>query len=309
MKNLPEPCVKGAAGARRNVDGVLLLNKPAGISSNGMLQQVKRLFGAKRAGHTGTLDPLASGLLPLCFGEATKFAGELLDAHKSYRARIRLGETTTTGDAEGVILQRARVYCERVAIESALAQFRGQIEQIPPMYSALKHAGRPLYSYARRGETIHRAPRRVTIFELALCELALPEMVVDVMCSKGTYVRVLAEDIGAYLGVGAHLRGLVRTGIGPFQLSQAHTPDQIAAFLEPEDALLSVDTLVQSLPRMDLRPDEECLFLQGRSVGTIRPGGLRVRVYGTEQRFLGIALTGENGIARPKRVISAIAVN
>jgi tRNA pseudouridine55 synthase len=171
---------------RRAVDGLLLLNKPTGITSNGVLQQLKRLFRAQRAGHTGTLDPLASGLLPLCFGEATKFGGELLEAQKAYRATIRLGETTSTGDAEGDVVQSAPVACSVEAVQSVLTRFRGEIEQVPPMYSALKHAGRPLYSYARRGETIERPPRRVTIYELALREISLPDLVVDVVCSKGT---------------------------------------------------------------------------------------------------------------------------
>ncbi len=296
-----------ASGVRRVVDGVVLLNKPAGITSNGALQQLKRLFKAQRAGHTGTLDPLASGLLALCFGEATKFAGELLDAHKSYRATIRLGESTTTGDAEGDILQTSPVFCEKNAIEAALAGFRGKIAQTPPMYSALKHQGQPLYSYARRGEVVERAPRQVSIFELELRDLSLPDMIVELVCSKGTYVRVLAEDIGASLGVGAHLRALVRTSIGPFALAQGHTPEQIAALASPDDILLAVDTLVQGLPRVELIESDEKRFLQGRTVATGQPGGLRIRVYGPAQRFLGIGMTAQDGTVQPKRVVAAPA--
>ncbi|MSQ69689.1 MAG: tRNA pseudouridine(55) synthase TruB [Betaproteobacteria bacterium] len=295
---------RSVARARRVVDGVLLLDKPIGITSNGALQQLKRLFRARSAGHTGTLDPLASGLLPLCFGEATKFASELLEARKSYRATVRLGEKTTTGDAEGETLLSCPVRCEKTAIESVLARFRGEIEQVPPMYSALKHEGQPLYSYARRGETIARAPRRVRIFELVLVDLALPDIVINVICSKGTYIRVLAEDIGTSLGVGAHLRALVRTSIGPFELEQAFTPDRVAALLLPDDALLPIDALVLHLPRVDLQIAEEGRFLQGRSVGRDHPVGLRVRVYGAENRFLGIGLTAEGGSVRPKRIIS-----
>src|SRR4051812_47701901 len=204
----------------RDVDGVLLLDKPSGISSNAALQSARRLFAARRAGHTGTLDPMATGLLVLCFGEATKFSGALLDADKAYAARVRLGARTSTGDAEGEVIERREVRAGPAQIEAALARFRGGIEQVPPMHSAIKHLGRPLYAYARKGETVERSARRVVIRELVLEGMSGEEIDLRVACSKGTYIRTLAEDIGEALGCGGHLSALRRTAVGPFPLGQ-----------------------------------------------------------------------------------------
>src|SRR4029079_13276775 len=208
---------------RRRLDGILVLDKPAGISSNAALQHAKRLFEAAKAGHSGTLDPLASGVLPVLFGEATKFSSFLLDADKEYLADVRLGVRTKTGDAEGEVISRSAVTIDDAALEPALARFRGEIDQVPPMHSALKYGGRPLYEMARRGVTVPRAPRRVAIHALELIERSGDLLRIRVACSKGTYVRVLAEDLGAALGPGAHLAALRRTIAGRFTLAQAVT--------------------------------------------------------------------------------------
>ena len=198
---------------RRVLDGVLLLDKPLGLSSNDALIRAKRIYLAKKAGHTGTLDPLATGLLPLCFGEATKFSQDLLEADKTYEATMRLGVRTTTGDAEGEALQTRDVTCDEAAIHAAMAHFRGEIAQVPPMYSALKRDGKPLYEYARAGQTVEREARNVTIHALEMIACALPDVTFRVTCSKGTYARTLAEDIGEKLGCGAHLVALPRNEI------------------------------------------------------------------------------------------------
>lgn len=207
---------------RHRVDGVLLLDKPVGLSSNAALQKAKWLLAALKAGHTGTLDPFADGLLPLCFGEATKFSAFLLDSDKRYRATMRLGITTTTGDPEGEVLTERPVEVRCDEMTAVLPRFLGEIAQVPPMHSALKHQGRPLYEYARAGIEIDRPPRQVRIAALDLLECVPPRVVFDVQCSAGTYVRTLAQDIGAALGCGAHLTGLTRTAAGGFDLAQAH---------------------------------------------------------------------------------------
>ena len=299
----------------RRIDGVLLLDKPSGISSNAALQRSRRLMEAERGGHTGTLDPMASGLLVLCFGEATKFSGELLEAGKRYVARLRLGERTTTGDAEGEVLERRPVSVTREQFERSLERFRGEIMQVPPMYSALKREGRPLYEYARKGVTLERAPRKVTVSALDLDDLAGEEATLSVSCSKGTYVRTLAEDIGEVLGCGAHLIGLVRTAIGAFSLEQAHRIEDIEglAMSERGGLLLTVDVLIQDLPPVQLPDHLEGAFLHGQAVGPIQcegqgegqsPAG-RVRVYGTGGRFLGLAFADKSGGVSPKRLLTA----
>src|SRR5689334_9812579 len=209
------------------LSGVLLLDKPSGPSSNTVLQRVRRLLDAARAGHTGTLDPLASGLLVIALGEATKFSGGLLEADKAYRARVKLGERTSTADAEGEVLSRSAVAVTEGSLRGALERFRGEIQQVPPMYAAIKRDGRPLYEYARRGENVERAPRRVTIRSLELEEFGPDWAVLGVECSKGTYVRTLAEDIGELLGCGAHLAELRRIAVGPFSLRDAVTLDDL----------------------------------------------------------------------------------
>jgi len=214
--------------ARRIVNGVLLLDKPVGASSNAALQRAKWLFNAAKAGHTGTLDPLATGLLLLCFGQATKLAGSFLDSDKTYRATVQLGVTTETADAEGRVLETRPVAVSRAQIEALLPLFTGEIEQIPPMYSALKREGRPLYEYARKGIELERQPRRVTIHQLSLLSCDESRFEIEVVCSKGTYVRTLAADMGERLGCGAHLAALRRTHIGRFDVADAHSLDELA---------------------------------------------------------------------------------
>ncbi|MDP2811278.1 MAG: tRNA pseudouridine(55) synthase TruB [Rhodocyclaceae bacterium] len=291
---------------RRQVDGVLLLDKSTGMTSNTALQVARRLFNAEKAGHTGTLDPLATGLLPLCFGEATKFAGELLAADKTYRAILRLGVTTDTADAEGQVLLTRPVAVAAADFEAALPRFRGEIEQVPPMYSALKRAGRPLYEYARQGIELERAPRRVTIHDLRLLDFAGDMAEIDVSCSKGTYIRTLAADIGEALGCGAHLTALRRTRIGDLAVAAAMTLERLEA-MSPDgrDTCLAVaDALVAQLPRADLAENEVARILHGQAVRWIGQAGERWRLYGDE-RFLGVASVTADGWLQPKRLLAA----
>ncbi|MCO4881144.1 tRNA pseudouridine(55) synthase TruB [Paraburkholderia caribensis] len=296
---------------RRALDGVLLLDKPVGLSSNDALIRAKRLYLAKKAGHTGTLDPLASGLLPLCFGEATKFSQDLLEADKTYEATMRLGIRTTTGDAEGEAIETRDVTCDQAAVEQALVQFRGEIVQVPPMYSALKRDGKPLYEYARAGQTVEREGRQVTIHALEVLACALPDVTFRVTCSKGTYVRTLAEDIGEVLGCGAHLVMLRRTGVGALTLADSVTldalsdalPDERDAWIQPVDALLS------TFPSVQLDADATRRFLHGQrlrladlAVDESVLQGTRARVYASEGKLLGVARVGE-GVLAPERLI------
>ena len=290
---------------REPINGVLLLNKPVGITSNAALQKAKWLLNAKKAGHTGTLDPFADGLLPLCFGEATKFSAYLLDADKGYRAVMQLGVTTTTGDPEGEILAAREVDTNRAAIEAMLPRFLGDIEQIPPMHSALKHQGRPLYEYARAGIEIERPPRPVKIHAIELVECTLPRVVIDVRCGSGTYIRTLAQDIGAALGCGAHLTALTRTTSGGFSLAQAHTLAELEA-LEPgqrQTLLLPADCLVAHLPAVQLDAADAEALCQGRSVAHPAAQLGLMRVYSNAQRFLGL-VSAEAGQLVPRRLIS-----
>ena len=294
---------------RRALDGVLLLDKPLGLSSNDALVRAKRMLSAQKAGHTGTLDPLATGLLPLCFGEATKFSQDLLEADKTYEATLRLGERTTTGDAEGEVIERRAVTCDAAAAEAIFPQFRGDILQVPPMYSALKRDGKPLYEYARAGETLEREARPVTIHALEIIDVALPFVTIRVTCSKGTYVRTLGEDIGEALGCGAHLTMLRRTGVGVLTLDGAVTLEQIdAAAPDARDALLApVDALLSTFERIDLDDEQTRRFLHGQKlrIGDRAPGDpTRVRVYSNEQRLLGTARLHE-GVIAPERLIAS----
>ncbi len=295
---------------RRRLDGVLLLDKAIGISSNHALQAARRLFRAEKAGHTGTLDPLATGLLPLCFGEATKFSGELLDADKQYLATVQLGATTDTADAEGRVLERRPVACVSGQLPDVLAKFRGEIEQVPPMYSALKRDGKPLYEYARAGVEVERKARRVHIHELELVGQDLPT--VDdrfsfaVRCSKGTYVRTLAADIGERLGCGAHLAALRRTAIGAITLDRAHTLDELEKLdAETRDRLLlPVDFLLAALEKADLDAVSAARLRQGQAVPRRGKGGGRVRAYDDHGRFLGLCLQVGDDMLKPLRLIA-----
>ncbi|MDR2093241.1 MAG: tRNA pseudouridine(55) synthase TruB [Azoarcus sp.] len=299
--------MSAAQPARRALDGVLLLDKPAGMTSNAALQTARRLLNARKAGHTGTLDPLASGLLPLTFGEATKFAQMLLDADKVYEAGVRLGIETDSGDADGKVLSTKPVCVGEADLHRALARFRGEIEQIPPMHSALKRDGKPLYEYARAGIDIARAPRRVKISALDLLAFAGDRFTIHVACSKGTYIRVLATDIGAVLGCGAHLDALRRTHVGTLDLRASVTLEALEATPPAQrDALLApVDTLAMDFPRLDLDPAAARQILQGQPLplphGKI-PGD-RVRLYGPDG-FLGLGQWKEDGRLWPKRLVS-----
>ncbi len=295
---------KRASG--RVLDGILLLDKPARIGSNAVLQHAKRLYGAARAGHTGTLDPMASGLLIVCFGEATKFAGELLDASKSYRAQVTLGVTTSTADSEGSVLEERPVRVDDARVEAVLSRFRGPILQVPPMHSALKRGGRPLYDYARRGETVARAARAVTVHALEMLARTGSFLELAIDCSKGTYVRTLAEDIGAAIGCGAHLSGLTRTALGGFTLAQAHTLDAIAALDPPgrDRLLLPTDRMLSPYPEVSLAGGDEILFRQGRSVQCTGVPFGQVRVYGDQGAFLGTGTADPAGQLRPKRLLA-----
>ena len=275
---------------RRAVHGVLLLDKPVGLTSNQALQQAKRLFRAEKAGHTGTLDPLASGLLPLCFGAATKFAQVSLDADKAYEATLKLGVTTTTADAEGKVLEVRPVAVTREQVLAACKGFTGAIEQLPPMFSALKHEGRALYDYARAGIEIERAPRRVQIISIELIDGGGDVWRINVRCSKGTYVRTLAEDIGRALGSGAHLQALRRTASGPLTLARACTLEQLAVLDEPgrDACLLEPDALIADAPLLRLDAAAAARFLNGVRQRTVAAAAPLVRVYGPEPRaFLG----------------------
>lgn len=295
---------------RRAVHGVLLLDKPVGLTSQQALSRAKRLLRAEKAGHTGTLDPLAGGLLPLCFGAATKFAQASLEADKAYRATLRLGQTRVGGDLEGEVLRERPVAFSEAALHEALAAFTGVLQQVPPMHSALKHEGRALYDYARAGIEVERAPRTVTIHALECVQWRGDTLVLDVRCSKGTYVRTLAEDLGERLGCGAHLAGLRRTASGALRVEAAITLDALEALDEPgrEVRLLSADVLIAAWPEVRLAHEEAARFLSGLRRRLARPDAPAVRVYGPEPRaFLGSAhITGGELIA--DRLLSPLEV-
>jgi tRNA pseudouridine55 synthase len=275
---------------KRAVHGVLLLDKPLGLSSNDALQKAKRLYRADKAGHTGTLDPLATGLLPLCFGAATKFSQISLDADKRYSATLKLGVTTSTADAEGEVLQRRPVDVSAEQVAEACRRFVGAIDQIPPMHSALKRDGKALYEYARAGITLERDARRVSVHDIAVCGGQHDEWTIDVRCSKGTYVRTLAEDIGEVLGCGAHLVALRRTGSGALTLQAAVTLEQLAAMSDEQRdaALLDADTLLADWPAVRLGSDDAGRFLSGVRRRLPLADAPNVRVYGPQPKaFLG----------------------
>jgi tRNA pseudouridine55 synthase len=296
----------------RNISGILLLDKPLGLSSNGALQRVKRLYRAAKAGHTGSLDPLATGLLPVCLGSATKISAFLLDADKRYRVRIRLGEVTTTADAEGEVIRTAPTDgVDQAGVTEALKRFVGTISQLPPMYSAVKHQGERLYKLARQGLEVERQPREVTVFSIEMVELALPEVEVDVHCSKGTYVRTLAEDLGEVLGCGGHVIGLRRTGVGPFVEAAVSfvTMDQLETLGEEDfpamDALLlAQDSALRHWPEVRLSEDA-CFYLrQGQAVLVPRsPTEGLVRLYDPSRRFIGVGEILDDGMVQPKRLL------
>jgi tRNA pseudouridine55 synthase len=292
----------------RPVDGVLLFDKPLELSSNDALQKIRRLFQAEKAGHTGTLDPLATGLLPVCFGEATKFSNALLDADKTYTAVMRLGQTTATGDAEGEIIAELPVNFTQADLDAVLERFRGEIEQLPPMYSALKHQGKPLYEYIREGITIERPVRAVVIHELVVNRWSGNEMEISVRCSKGTYVRTLAEDIGAALGCGAHLIGLRRTAIAHFNLCNGYTLQRLSEMtdVQRDACLLPLVALMPDMPKLVLDEVQVKRLAQGQRLGldTGLPDG-KIALYGPAG-FVGVGLQQGRRVA-PDRLISSVA--
>jgi len=291
---------------KKHINGILLLDKPLGFSSNQALQKVKWLLQAAKAGHTGTLDPLATGLLPLCFGEATKFAHYLTDADKTYLATVKLGVTTTTGDAEGEVLSTESVNVSQAQLAQVCQQFVGEISQTPPMYSALKHEGKALYEYARAGIEIERKARLVTIHNITLNALVDNIATLTVTCSKGTYIRTLAEDIGHHLGCGAHLIGLRRIATANYDITQAVTLEQFEALSAEQhiEMLLPVDSSVLHLPAVTLDTDSTFYLQQGQAVwrSGVIPQGL-LRLYSEQQEFLGLGEQLSNGKITPKRLI------
>ncbi len=304
MKKINRPIAR----TWRQLDGVLLFDKPLELSSNTALQKVRRLFQAEKAGHTGTLDPLATGLLPVCFGEATKFSNALLDADKTYTAMLRLGQTTTTGDAEGEITSERPVQFTRADLDAVLERFTGEIQQMPPMHSALKHQGKPLYDYIRQGITIARELRTIFIHELVLNSHVGNDMEISVRCSKGTYVRTLAEDIGEALGCGAHLSALRRTAIAHFSLAEGYDLEQFSAMSDEARlaCLLPVDALMPDMPRLMLDAVQIKRLAQGQRLGldTGLPDG-KIGLYGPEG-FVGVGLQQGRRIA-PERLLADVA--
>lgn len=294
------------------VHGVLLLDKPAGLSSTQALAKVKWLLQAEKAGHTGTLDPFATGLLPLCFGEATKFAQDLLEADKTYETTVRLGETTTTGDTEGDLLETKPCEIGIEQIEAVLARFRGPISQVPPMHSALKRDGKPLYEYARAGITLEREARNVTIHQLDVLGYEAPLLRLRVSCSKGTYIRVLGEDIGAALGCGAHLQTLRRIGVGALSQEGMITLEAFAAMSEQArtSALLPVDALLSSFPAVELNEALAARFRNGQRLALEKegiscfPATGRVKVMTEKGILLGTAQIQTLGVLTPERLVA-----
>lgn len=293
----------------RDVDGIVLLDKPEGLSSNAALQRVRRAFAARKAGHTGSLDPLASGLLPVCLGQATKACGFLLDADKTYRFRMALGRSTTTGDREGDTVDIKPVPpLDEAALRAAASRFLGDSEQVPPMYSALKHDGQRLYRLARRGVEVERAPRRIRISRLELLDSGDGSPEFEVTCSKGTYVRTLVEDLARVLGTVGHVSSLRRLSLGPFAGDRMHTLDAIERAAEAGlglgEFLMPVDQALPTLPAVQLGAVEQASVLQGQPVPVVGPGALQVRMYGADGRFLGVGrMSAEGARLAPERIM------
>jgi len=304
-----------SAGERprwRDVDGIVLLDKPTALGSTPALQRVRRLLRAAKAGHAGTLDPMATGMLPLCFGQATKACGQLLGSAKAYRARVALGAATDTGDADGNVIRSAPVpVLDRALLERTLAALTGSRDQVPPMYSALKHAGRPLYEMARRGEEIARAPRRITIHRIELQEFDAVSVQFDVVCSKGTYIRVLGEELAATLGTEGHLAALRRLWVEPFEDRAMVTLEVVEAWVADHPGeverpawLWPVDTAFERLPRFDLDARSSLHLRQGRELPApaALATGEMARVYDPASRFLGLVTCGSEGRIRVERL-------
>ena len=295
----------------RDIHGVFLLDKPQGMSSNDIMQKVKRIFQANKAGHTGALDPLATGMLPICLGEATKFSQFLLDADKRYLVTAKLGERTDTSDAEGQIVETREVKVKTPEILTALEQFRGDILQVPTMFSALKHNGKPLYEYARQGITVEREARPITIFELNFIEYNAPYLTLEVHCSKGTYIRTLVDDLGEALGCGAHVTMLRRTAVADYPTEKMLDWNALQSLAEQQDLssldalLLPMDTAVAKLPALTLNENQTQGIGFGQRVKFDNPNRLQgqVRLFSHENRFLGVAVIDDNNVIRPQRLV------
>ncbi|OIN01261.1 tRNA pseudouridine(55) synthase TruB [Polynucleobacter sp. QLW-P1DATA-2] len=297
------------------IDGVVLLDKPAGMSSQGAVTAVKRAFKADKAGHTGTLDPMATGLLPICLGEATKYSQDLLEADKTYVAQVKFGARTDTGDAEGLVIEELPLpafeneAAMRIALDALLPTFTGPISQVPPMYSALKRDGKPLYEYARAGVELERTARDITIHKIRWTNIQWPEATLEVSCSKGTYIRVLAEDLGKALGCGAHLVGLRRTEVGHLNLEQSFTIESIQnALLDSSSYILPIDALLQTLPHLTVDEQQAKRLEMGQRVPLNLPSiEALVRIYratAAPHNFIGTA-DWRSGVLHPKRLISS----
>ena len=295
----------------RDIHGVFLLDKPQGMSSNDIMQKVKRIFQANKAGHTGALDPLATGMLPICLGEATKFSQFLLDADKRYLVTAKLGERTDTSDAEGQIIETREVKVKTSEILTALEQFRGDILQVPTMFSALKHNGKPLYEYARQGITVEREARPITIFELNFIEHNAPYLTLEVHCSKGTYIRTLVDDLGEALGCGGHVTMLRRTAVADYPTEKMLDWHALQSLAEQQDLalldalLLPMDTAVAKLPALTLNENQTQGIGFGQRIKFDNPNRLQgeVRLFSHENRFLGVAVIDENNVIRPQRLV------
>lgn len=297
----------------RDIDGILLLDKPEGLTSNAALQQVRKLLRARKAGHTGSLDPLASGLLPICFGQATKVCGLLLESNKTYHVTVVLGERTTTGDREGAVIERAPVpELSEEMVRTVAAAFLGESQQVPPMYSALKHQGQRLYELARQGLEVERPPRRVVVHRLEFLGFEERRLRFAIECSKGTYVRSLVEDLARACGSVGHVANLRRLSLGPFTLAAMHTlasVEEAATRLDALDTLLlPVDSALPGLPAVQLGTAEQACVLQGQPVFAAGPGSARVRIYGVGGLFLGVGrMTAEGRRMAPERIMVDLA--
>ncbi|MBE1277522.1 tRNA pseudouridine(55) synthase TruB [Enterovibrio baiacu] len=301
----------------RPVDGIVLLDKPSGITSNGALQQVKRIFFAEKAGHTGALDPLATGMLPICFGEATKFSQFLLDSDKRYRVVAKLGERTNTSDSDGEVVETRDVNVNLEQLEGFVAGFRGETMQVPSMFSALKYEGKPLYEYARAGIEVPREARKITVYEISLLRFEGDEIEMEVHCSKGTYIRTIVDDLGEMLGCGAHVTALRRIGVSHYPVERMVTLEQLEELLEQareqgiqprellDPLLLPLDSAVQDLEEVNLLPAVASYVLQGQAVQAANaPSEGQVRMtMGEERTFIGVGEIDADGMIAPKRLV------
>ena len=290
------------------IDGIVLIDKPLGLSSNIALQKTKRIFNARKAGHTGSLDPLATGVLPICFGEATKISAFLLDSDKRYRTTIQLGQTRTTGDMEGEVVETRPIpSLDADLIEATLATFRGDVSQVPPMHSALKHEGTPLYKLARKGISVERKVRHIKVYELTAIEHTSDTLTLDVHCSKGTYIRTLAEDIGEALGCGAHLIDLRRTEVSPFKDTAVHSLESLETLAREDNltgTLLPIDAAVPDWPKLNLSELQAENLCMGRRVEHANiPDSDTIRLYRSNGDFLGIGQLHESGMLAARRLL------